>query len=278
MAQEQWYRRLVQLSFCVALAAMGIFFLFPFYWMFKGSFEPSGALLQANIVPGEVTLENYRRLLSDTEFPTFFGNSLVVAVGSTLLTVVLALLGGYGLARFRFPGQATIARSVLLAYMFPALALAIPLFMVFRSAGLVNSYTGLILAHTGHSLPFGIWLMWQFFQTVPRSYEESAFVMGAGRLRAFLDVALPLASPGLVAIAIFAFALSWEDYTFSLILVTQQQAKTLPVGVMNFVERDVIHWGLIQASAVFMALPALLIVLLFQRYLVTGLGAGGLKG
>ncbi len=278
MTDQETYERLQRIALYVAIGSFCLFSISPIYWMFKGSFETSADLLDAHLVPDSITLDNYRGLVLETNFRTFLRNSVVVSIGTTLLSVTLAMLAGYGLARFRFAGQTTIARSVLFTQMFPALALGIPLFILFQKAGLINSAIGLIIAHSTTSLPFGIWLMWQFFQTVPRAYEESAFTLGASRLRTFVEVELPLASPGLIAVAIFAFALSWEEYTFSLLLTTSVSAKTLPVGMTQFVERDIIHWGLIQSAGVFMAIPALLIVLLFQRYLIRGLGTGGLKG
>lgn len=255
-----------------------VFFAFPLYWMIKGSLEPTGNLLQPSLVPSNSTAGNYRDLFDGTEFGSYLFNSIVVALGSTALTVVVASFAGYGLARFRFRGKKLIARGILFTYMLPGLALAIPLFLVFRGMQLTNSLLGLTLAHSSLSLPFGIWLMWQFFQTVPRSYQESAFSLGAGRLRTFFEIEVPLASPGMIAVAIFAFALSWEDFEYAFILTTDAAAQTLPVGIMSFVQTQVIHWGLINSAGVFMAIPPLLIVLFLQRYLVKGLGSGGLKG
>lgn len=271
-------RRLPGTAANVATIAVCLFAAFPIYWMLKGSLEPTEALLDPHLLPRHFTLENYEELFSSGEFRGYLMNSVVIAIGTMLLTVVCATLAGYGLARFQFPGQRVIARSVLFTYMFPPLALAIPLFVVFSQAGLTNSRLGLVIAHSSLTLPFGIWLMWQFFQTVPRSYQESAYSLGAGKLRTMLEVEAPLASPGIIAVAILSFALSWEDYTMAFILTTDVTAKTLPVGMTAFVEQDVIHWGLVQSAGVFVALPALIIITLLQRYLITGLGAGGLKG
>lgn len=262
----------------VGVAAVVLFFTFPIYWMIKGSFEPLQAFVRPHLLPQDVSLANYNQLLEHSNFPTHLANSVSAAAISMALSISLACLAGYGLARFRFRGRTLVGRSVLFVYMFPSLALAIPLYGVFNSVGLTNTTLGLALAHTSLSLPFGIWLMWQSFQTISTSYQEAAAVLGAGRLRAFFEIELPLARPALIAFSIFAFALSWDDYTLAFIIGTSESSKTLPVGTMTFVEGDVIHWGAIMAAGVAMALPAFLIVLLLQRYLVRGLTAGGLKG
>ena len=262
-----------------ALLAILAAYAFPIYWMLKSSLEPSDeAQFEPHLLPRGLSFHNYARLFEDSEFNVYLANSVTVAVGTTILSLTLATLAAYGLARFEFPGRTAISRSVLLVYMFPVLALAVPLFTLFSSIGLRNTRIGLVLAHTSVALPFCIWLLWQFFQTIPRSYSESAYSLGASKIRTFLQIELPLAAPGLVAAAIFTFALSWEDFTFAFTLTTDVSAKTLPVGISSFVTMDVIYWGLIQAAAVVMAVPALVIVLFFQRWMIRGLGSGGLKG
>lgn len=275
---QQATRRRGNLFAALGVMLLSVFAVFPIYWMIKGSFEETSSLLEPALLPLNPILDNYRDLLSNTDFGRYFSNSLTISVATTLLTVTVATIAGYGLARFSFRGQKVMARGVLFAEMFPTLALAIPLYLVFNQIQLTNTIIGLIIAHTSLSLPFGIWLMWQFFQTVPRSYQESAYTLGASKFRTFLEVETPLASPGMIVIAIFAFALSWGDYEFAFILSTDVESKTLPVGIAQFVEQDVVHWGLIQSAGFFMAIPALLIVLFLQRYLINGIGAGGIKG
>ena len=263
----------------LAVIVVALFFLFPAYWMIKGSFESANALLRGHLFFTELpTLENYRFLFQQAAFRHYFINSMLTSVLTTVLSTTLAVLAGYGLSGFAFRGKVAISRGVLVSYMFPTLAIAIPLFAIFQEARLTNTLAGLVLAHTTLSLPFGIWLMWQYFQTVPKSYRESAALLGAGRVRGFLEVELPIARPGVIAVAIFAFALSWEDYEFAFILTTDDLARTLPVGMMQFVSRDFIQWGAIMGAGVIMAIPALMLVSFLQRYLVAGLGSGGIKG
>lgn len=264
-------------TYC-ALVLACLFFAFPIYWMLKGSIGTTQELLQANLLPGEVSFDSYRQLSSQPEFRRYFFNSLVVAVSTTILSTALAALAGYGLARFRFPGKALVGRSVLFCYMFPSLALSIPLFGLFHGVGLGNTRFGLVLAHITTSLPFGIWLMWQYFQTIPVAFRECAALLGAGRFRTFIEVELPLARSGVIAVAIFAFALSWEDYEFAFVLITSDPAKTLPVGMTQFVQRDFIQWDMIMAAGVVMAVPAFMLISFLQKYLVAGFTSGGLKG
>ena len=262
----------------VALLLLCLFSIFPIYWMFKASFEDTSALLHPSLIPWNPSLDNYQELFATRDFAAFAINSALAAAGTVALTVIAATIAGYGLARFPVRGGKFVARGVLFSYMFPALAVAIPMYILFRAFHLTNSMPGLVLAHTSMALPFGIWLMWQFFQSIPTSFQESAYTLGAGRLRTFLQVELPLAMPGVVTVAIFAFAASWEDYTFAFILETATPSWTLPVAVNSFVHGDYVSWGLVTTVGVFMVLPPLIIVLALQKYLVTGVGAGGLKG
>ncbi|WP_433633522.1 carbohydrate ABC transporter permease [Halomicrococcus sp. NG-SE-24] len=251
---------------------------FPTYVMLKASLQPELELFSHTFlfVPHHPTLENFQNLFTQTSFIRFYLNSIIAALGTMILSVVSATLAGYSLTRFSFPGKERMAQSVLFSYMFPPLLIGLPMFMIWRNLSLLNSYPGIILAHTAHALPFDIWLMWKFFQTVPISYEESAWVYGAGRLRAMRDVAIPMALPGIISVAIFSFAISWSDFTFANLLLTQEPMKTLPIGMLGFIEQQAVHWGLIMSAAVMMALPAFLLVYFLQSYLLRGFSVGGL--
>ena len=159
--------------------------------------------------------------------------------------------------------------------MFPPILLAIPLYIILADLGLRNSYIGLILAHVSISLPLNIWIMWQYFQIVPVSLEEATWTSGASRLRTLIEVLLPSALPGMISAAIFAFALSWNDFAFAFILQTDNAMFTLPVGLATFVERTAIHWGMIMSSSALISIPTFALVFFLQRYLMTGLGLGG---
>jgi multiple sugar transport system permease protein len=246
---------------------------FPFYWMLLSALTPRQVLFRPPyaLVRTELSLGNFRDLLFATEFVRYLLNSLIGATGAILINVVAATLAGYGLTRFAFAGKKTFALGTLFSYMFPPMLMAIPLYILFSALGMRNTYTGLILAHAAISLPLNIWLMWQYFQIVPVSLEEAAWVSGAGRLRGLLEVCLPSARPGILSVAIFSFALSWNDFTFAFILNTERAMFTLPVGLATFVEQTAIHWGMVMASAVLVSVPTFALVFFLQKYLLAGL-------
>lgn len=271
-------RRLSTWVFRFLVGATVIVVGFPTYVMLKASIQPELELFSNTFLflPRNPTLANFAGLFTETSFARFYLNSIVAALGTMVISVVSATLAGYSLTRFSFPGKKRLAQSVLFSYMFPPLLLALPMFMIWRDLQLLNSYPGIILAHSAHALPFDIWLMWKFFQTVPISYEESAWIYGASRLRAMRDVAIPMALPGIIAVSIFSFAISWSDFTFANLLLTQESMKTLPIGMLGFIEQQAVNWGLIMSASVMMALPAFLLVYFLQSYLLRGFSVGGL--
>jgi multiple sugar transport system permease protein len=254
---------------------------FPLYWMAISSVKQYGELFSRNfdLLPsGASTLQNYTELLHKTLFARYFLNSLIVAVLATAGSVVAAVLAGFGVTRFDFPGRKLIASSVLFTYMFPPILLSIPLFVMLKNAGLVNSLFGLALAHVSFTLPLAMWLAIIFFEAIPIDLDEAAMIDGAGRLRTLWAVILPIAIPGVVAICVFSFILSWNDYLFALVLIVDETKKTLPVGVAGFVEATSVEWGLLMAGGVLITLPVLIGFSIAQRWLIEGLGAGAVKG
>jgi len=259
------------------LLAVLVVVAFPFYWMLLSSFTPREVLFKPpyKLFRLDLSLANYRELLFATEFLTYLRNSLIAAAGAIVLNVIAATLAGYGLTRFAFPGKKGFAFGTLFSYMFPPILMVIPLYILFSALQMRNSYLGLILAHMAISLPLNIWLMWQYFQIVPVSLEEAAWTSGAGRLAALRQVCLPSARPGILSVAIFSFALSWNDFTFAFILQTDRKMFTLPVGLATFVEQTGVHWGMVMAAAVLVSVPAFLLKIILQRYLLSGLRTAG---
>jgi multiple sugar transport system permease protein len=248
---------------------------FPILWALLSSFKTKEEMFAVplRVVPRTVTVGHYVALWSTTEIPRLFANSFLVALGTALVTVVVAALGAYSLTRFPFPGRAHIARGILVCYMLPPILLTIPLFVLFRHLGLVNTRLGLIFAHVASVLPFVIWLLWGFFRTIPLEIEEAARIDGAGRLRVLLAVFIPLALPGLVAAVTFTFIVSWADYLFSSVMVTKEEVMTLPVGIAFMSARDYLRWDTILASIGVITLPVIAVVTVFQRYLLRGFSA-----
>lgn len=245
---------------------------FPIFWMFMNTFKGARVILEHpfRLIPANPTIEIYQRLFTETLFLTYFKNSVIVAVGSVTISVTLCTLAGYGLARSRFKGKTNLARAVLFAYMFPAILLGIPLYIIFFKLGLLNSYIALILAHAARTIPFGIWIMWQYYQSIPVSFEEAAWINGANQFRTIKDVVIPLSLPGILVVAVLNFAASWNDFTFATILMTDTPMYTLPVGIDFFKEGMSIDWGLILSSGAVMTLPGFLLIGFIQKYLIQG--------
>jgi ABC-type glycerol-3-phosphate transport system permease component len=252
----------------------------PFLWMTSTSLKPPGEVFAdpPTIVPAAPTLDNFRRLFTKTSFLVYFKNSVVVSGLAVLLTLAVGSLGAYSLTRYRYRGRESIAVLVLCTYMFAPIMIVIPFFILAKRAGIENTHLALVLAFTSFCLPFTLWLLRAFFETIPVELEEAALVDGATRRRALLHVVLPLARPGLVATAIFTFILAWNDYVFTRILIASDELKTLPVGVQDLFHSALIDWGLIMAAGVLITLPALALFVAVQRHLVAGWGSGGLKG
>jgi multiple sugar transport system permease protein len=255
---------------------IGLTMFFPIYWMAISSLKPEVELFSRDVtyVPRVVTLTNFIDVLRGTEFASFMLNSVIAAIGCIALTLIASVLGGYGLTRARIRGKVLFARVLLISYMFSPIMLAIPLYILGRELGLLNSYLGLILSHLAMSLPFGIWLMWKFFQAIPVSFEEAAWTDGASPLRALVDVVLPMAAPGMAAVAVFSFAVSWGDFTMAAILLPDSRMWTVSVGMLTFIDQHTVHWGMIMAGAMLVAAPPLVLVYFLQRYLILGLRIG----
>ena len=256
-------------------------FMFPVYWMVVASIQPYDSIIQNPTwfpldVLSLLTTESYVNVFVNRNFERWYLNSIIVAVISILVTVITSTLAGYGLTRVQFRGRKMFARLILFSYMFPPILLAFPQYQIWRQIGWLNSYQGIAIAHIALSLPFGMWMMWKFFQTVPIAYEESAWMNGASRFHSFKDVAIPMAKPGMVAVAIFTFAVSWNDFTMATILLPDQNMQTLPPAVQTFTEQNYVYWGQIMAASTLMSIPPFLLVYKLQESILEGFKTGGL--
>ena len=253
---------------------------FPLFWMLATSLKPSAEIFATppRLVPAHPTLENFARLFGETAFLTFFRNSAVVSLATVAVTLSVSALGAYGLTRFAFAGREKVAGLILTTYMFAPVMIIIPFYILVKQLGIVNTRLALVLSYTTFCLPFCLWLLRAFFESIPLELEEAAMVDGAGRARAVWHVVLPLALPGLIAAAIFTFILAYNDFLFALVLITSEELKTLPVGVNDLFNATIVDWGMIMAAGVMITLPAVLFFAGVQRYLVQGWGAGGVKG
>ncbi len=252
---------------------------FPFYWALVSSLTPESRLFQApSLLPRHLVLAHYQALFSQRDFWVPIRNSLIVAGATTLLALIVGALSAYALARLRFRWKGPMLGLVLAAGMFPQISVVSPLFLVLRELHLINTYPGLILPYLTFALPLAVWLLVGFFRQLPTELEEAAMVDGAGRLRAFREVVLPLAVPGLAATAILTFLYCWNEFLFALSFTLGPERQTVPVAIALFRGRYQVPWGQILAAAVVATAPVALVVLAFQRRIVQGLTAGAVKG
>lgn len=263
----------------LAAAVLVVYSVFPIYWMVASSFRPIEDLLtDPSLLPRDLTFEYYYSLLAQTDYPRQFLNSLIVALVTVALTMVLSVMIAYGVTRQRIRGKRAIIIGMLYAYMFPPLLLAIPLYTMLTYVGLNDTLLSLVISHLTITMPLGVWFLWGFFKTMPFELEEAAMVDGCTRLGAFLRVVLPLSVPGLVTVAIFAFLLSWTDYTFALVMIGSDANKTIPLGLASMIGAFDLRWGDIMAGSTLIALPLFVAFVMLSRYFIQGLTAGAVKG
>ena len=248
--------------------------LSPALWLVLMSFRQNSDIM-ATTLAFRPTLHNYAEAWTG-EFAASFGHSVEASLASTLFSLLVGVPAAYVLARRRFRGQQQLALWILVTRMAPPIAFTIPFFLAYTYIGLIDTVAGLALIYVTFNLALVIWTMKGFFDAVPRSLEEAAWIDGAGIWSAFARVVLPLAAPGLAATAILCFILSWNDFFFALIL-TRTEAMTAPVAIVNFMQYAGFEWGKIAAGGVSVMLPVLIFTVLVRRYLVSGLIAGGVK-
>jgi ABC-type glycerol-3-phosphate transport system permease component len=263
------------LIFCLTWLVV-LIAVFPLFWAISTSLRDNQEIISRTptLLPKDITLGNYEYMLKVSNFPQQFVNSSIIAVLSALSVVFFGSLGGYSLTRFRFRGQALSLRVVLLTYLFPAVLLVVPMFIIFRSLSLTDNYAALVIVHTATGLPLGLWLLRAYFLSIPIELDQAAMIDGASRLGALFDVLLPQAIPGMISIFIFIFVFSWGDYLWPLILITSRSQMTLPLGIHTYMNDMGFLWGPLMALTVVFALPVVLLFTVLQSRLVRGLGAG----
>lgn len=299
MTREHFWNIAKRLTSYAILTLVTFVMCFPLIWALSTSFKPKSEIFATppTLIPHEITLENYEALITGKPqyfqsgdekietgatpaefFVRWFGNSLIVTFGSTLISIVVSTLAAYSLTRFRYWGRSFVPYFSLLGYMVPSIIYVFPLFLVFARLELTDTLWSLILGYVCITLPFCMWLMWAFMRSIPIEIEEAALIDGASRLQVFRHVVLPAATPGIIAASIFAMIVSWNDYLFGRIFVNSLDNLTLTVGVMLFFEGTHVDWGLLMAASVLMTVPMALLFMALQRHLVAGFGAGAVKG
>ncbi|HLB76845.1 MAG TPA: carbohydrate ABC transporter permease [Candidatus Dormibacteraeota bacterium] len=262
------------------LVMMLVWTLVPFYWMVVTSVKKDKEIygFEATLVPRQPTLANYTRLFAKTPFVLYLRNSAIIAISTTLLSLVFATLGAYALARLRFPGRALIARGLVFTYLVPPALLFIPLFAVMSVLRLVDTHQGLVLAYLSFAVPFSTWLLMGYFRSVPVELEEAALVDGCTRLGSLVRVILPMSLPALAVVAFFAFTQSWNEFLYANVFVNSVEVRTVTTGLTLFIVEDVFFWGPMMGASFLSALPPLVLYLIFQRWVVKGLTLGAVKG
>jgi ABC-type glycerol-3-phosphate transport system permease component len=262
------------------LVLMLLWTAIPFYWMIATSLKHDKEIYgyEATLVPEKPTLANYATVFRETPYLMFLRNSFAVAVGSTIVSIVIAVLGAYSIARLNFPGRALLARGLVFTYLVPTSLLFIPMFAMMSVLRLTDSLHGLIIAYLGFDVPFCAWLLMGYFKTVPVELEEAARVDGCNRIGALLRVVLPMSLPALVVVTFFSFTHAWNEFLYAHVFTSTNSARTVTTGLATFMSQDVFFWGPLMASTVMSCLPPVLMFLLFQRWVVKGLTFGGVKG
>jgi multiple sugar transport system permease protein len=273
-------RRLLRWVGNTLLVVMLVWTLMPFYWMVATSLKKDKEIygFEATLIPRQPTLEAYHRLFAQTPFVLYLRNSTVIAVSTTVASLVLGCLGAYALARLRFRGRAVIARGLIFTYLVPQSLLFIPLFAVMSTLALTDTLKGLTLAYLGFTLPFCTWLLLGYFRSVPLELEEAALVDGCSRLGALVRVILPMSLPALAVVAFFSFTQAWNEFLYANVFVNSVEARTITMGLTLFVVEDVFFWGPMMAAACLATVPPVAVYLVFQRWVVKGLTLGAVKG
>lgn len=285
-SSKVWKRRLRTFGLYLAVGLIIVWTLAPYLWMVISSLSFKADLLEvpAKLIPSRFTLDNYRELFASEAggssnaslILTSIRNSAIIATGTTLLALVLGVLAAYAITRVNFTGRRFYLFGTMSVQMIPPIAIVIPLYVILRWLNMLDTHLGLVLVYMSLILPLAIWMMRSYFATIPKELEEAAMIDGTSRLGALLRVTLPLAIPGVITVAVFAFVVAWNEYLYAFTL-TNVNAKTLPVLIGEFSTKLGLQQLKIAAAGVVASLPPLIIALVFQRYLVRGMTSGAIK-
>jgi ABC-type glycerol-3-phosphate transport system permease component len=242
-----------------------MFSIFPVVWMFTSSIKPRGEIytIPPLWLPAHPTLSHYQFVIQDTPIIQYFINSLVIAVSTTLVSILIASFAAYGLSRFKFHGKESLALFILFSQMLPLAVLLVPLYVVFTRLGLHDTRYGLVFSYLIFTLPMTTWMLRGFFASIPKEVEDAAWVDGCSRLGILLRIVIPISMPAIIATATYAFIVAWQEFLFALVLTVSRSVRTLPIGISGFIGQFDINWGAIMAASTIVTLP---VVILFLRY------------
>lgn len=271
-------RRTLLISLPVSILV--IVAVFPFLWMAVSAFKPLSQLytIPPQWLPDPPTLANFKNVLFESNMPRYFVNSLIISIGSTFLALVFAVFAAYGFARFDFRGRPAALAFVLIGQLLPTATVIVPLYIVLNYLGLINTYLGLILVYLILTLPLSVWMLTGYFRGIPKELEDAAIIDGASQLGVLFRISLPLVTPGIIAVTLYSFVATWNEFVFALSFATEKEMKTLPIGLAEFSTEFDTDWGAVMAASFVMTLPIALIFLVMQRMFVSGLMSGATKG
>jgi len=253
--------------------------LIPVYWMFVTSLKPAAETFEIppTFWPRNPSFKAYKTVIADYNFGTFFKNSLIVVVGATLLTLLVSTFAGFGVSRFDFKGKGTFLTFVLVTQMFPSVIMLVPFFRILRMYGLINTHLGLIIVYISFQTPLCTWLMYSYFETIPKDLDAAAAIDGLNQWGIFWKIVFPLCIPGLASTAIYAFINSWNEFQFALVLTTTKEMKTVSIGIGQMIEDTKINWNEMMAASFLASIPLIILFLFCQNLFFAGMTAGSVK-
>ena len=263
------------------LSLCSVVILLPMIYMFSTSLKSISEILtapKATLFPVQATLEGYRNVMTKYPFMTYVINSVYVVGVSTLVAVVFSTLAGYGFSRFQFAGRGALLMFILITQMFPSVMLYVPYYKLLANWGLSNSHTGLILVYIASVIPFCTWMMYGFFNSISKELDEAAMIDGCGRLHTFFRIVMPLTLPGLISTTIYAFIQGWNEYMFAMIFTNSDALRTLPVAIGQMSKSYSVYWNDLMAASTLSSLPLLVLFLFLQKYFISNMTGGAVKG
>ncbi len=263
----------------LGLLFFGVWTLTPLYWIVVTSLKTNVAIYrEPSLIPTAITFESYNFVLTKTPFLLYVRNSFTVTIVTTLLSMAIGTLAAYAITRLHFQGRQWVARAVVVTYLVPASLLFIPMFQVIYTLGLMDNMVGLMVVYLTFTVPFATWMMIGYFRNVPFELEDAALVDGCSRVQALARIMLPMALPALAVVALFSFTLSWNEFLYALVFIGSDSQKTLTLGLIGLVRGDTFPWGPMMAASLLGALPPVVVYIVSQRWVVSGLSAGSVKG